>query len=132
MRAGPSGHTSTLLAREAAAAPGLRLLVLHGSRARGDAHARSDWDFGYQADASFDPDRLLGRLVEALSSDRVDLIDLDRASALLRYLTAAEGVAIYEHTPRAFEQFTIDAVTTWCDLAPVLEPAYAASLARLH
>lgn len=35
------------IAELAATMPGLGLLVLHGSRARGDAHQRSDWDFAY-------------------------------------------------------------------------------------
>ncbi|HSF42194.1 MAG TPA: nucleotidyltransferase domain-containing protein, partial [Thermoanaerobaculia bacterium] len=39
--------------------PGLHLLILFGSRARGDDHLGSDWDFGYLAGADFDPDDLL-------------------------------------------------------------------------
>jgi hypothetical protein len=37
-------------------------LILYGSRARGTAHAASDWDFAYEADAAFDPDGLLAGL----------------------------------------------------------------------
>ena len=37
----------------------LRLLVLHGSRARGDARPDSDWYLGYLAEPGFDPDGLL-------------------------------------------------------------------------
>lgn len=56
----------------------LRLLVLHGSRARGDHHAHSDWDFAYQAAPGFDVDGLLTSLVEAVhpshSSHWLDLV----------------------------------------------------------
>jgi len=105
--------------------PGLRLLVLHGSRARGDAHAQSDWDFAYSAEQGFDVDGLLALLVESLGADRVDLADLDRAGALLRHRVASDGVALYEEAPGNFQTFQIEAARIWCDLAPVLEPAYA-------
>jgi len=109
----------------AAASGGLRLLVLHASRARGDAHAHSDWDFAYRADTSFDPDGLLARLADALKADRIDLVDLDRAGALLRYRAARDGVVCFENATGEFEQFWIDAVSTRCELGPVLERAYA-------
>ena len=68
---------------QVAGLPGLRLLVLHGSRARGQAHAGSDWDFAYLADPGFDADELLMRLVEGIGADRVDLADLGRAGEAL-------------------------------------------------
>jgi predicted nucleotidyltransferase len=111
--------------REAAAsARGLGLLVLHGSRARGDDHERSDWDFGYEADASFDPDALLATLVERLACDRIDLADLNRAGALLRFRVARDGSAVFEREAGAFDRFRLEAVHTWCDMQPVLERAY--------
>jgi len=70
---------------DARAFPGLCLLLLHGSRARGDAHALSDWDFAYESTAGFDPDALLATLADRLKADRIDLVDLTRAGALLRY-----------------------------------------------
>ncbi|MGH9387551.1 MAG: type VII toxin-antitoxin system MntA family adenylyltransferase antitoxin [Vicinamibacterales bacterium] len=124
-------HPDVALRKLAAAAPELRLLVLYGSRARGDAHERSDWDFAYEADAGFDPDRLLAELAEHLNTDRVDLVDLGRAGALLRYRVARDGAVVFEHDGGRFERFWLDAVDTWCDLAPVLEPAYASVLDAL-
>jgi predicted nucleotidyltransferase len=119
------------LARVGAAAPGLRLLVLYGSRARGDAHAGSDWDFAYEAEAPFDPDGLLASLADLLEADRIDLTTLDGASALLRHRVARDGVAVFERTSGVFERFRLDAIHTWCDLAPVLEPLYAKVLETL-
>lgn len=112
------------LARTAASAPGLGLLVLHGSRGRGDAHAGSDWDFAYEADADFDPDGLLASLADLLKVDRIDLVDLDRAGALLRHRVARDGLVLFERSPGLFERFWLDAVRNWCELAPVLEPLY--------
>ena len=113
------------LTRVATAASGLQLLLLHGSRARHEAHAHSDWDFAYEADATFDPDALLAALADALHADRIDLVDLDRAGALFRHRAARDGVVLFERTPGRFDRFWLNAVTTWCDLAPVLEPLYA-------
>lgn len=113
------------LTRVAAAAPGLHLLLLHGSRARNEAHAHSDWDFAFEADAAFDPDALMAAFADALHADRIDLVDLDRAGALLRHRVARDGVVLFERAPGRFDRFWLNAVTTWCDLAPVLEPLYS-------
>ena len=110
--------------------PGLSLLLLHGSRARDSARPDSDWDLAYLSDDSFDPDRLLADLAIALNADRIDLADLSRAGALLRYRAAADGIVIHERKPGTFESFWLQAVDTWCDLAPVLLPAYDAILAE--
>jgi hypothetical protein len=59
------------------------------SHGRGEAHARSDWDFAYEADATFAPDGLLASLADRLKADRIDLVDLDRARRLCRILTLA-------------------------------------------
>jgi predicted nucleotidyltransferase len=119
----------TTVARVAEAMPGLRLLVLHGSRARGEAHALSDWDFAYESDGAFDPDALLAVLADTLEADEIDLVDLTRAGALLRHRVARDGVVMVEKPTGRFADFRLDAVHTWCDLAPVLEPLYEQVLA---
>jgi hypothetical protein len=83
---------------------GVRLAILFGSRARGDATAASDWDIGYLADPSVDRDGLLADLVRALDTDRVDLVDLDRAGGLIRF-RAARGIPVFEATADAFARF---------------------------
>lgn len=113
------------LTRIASAASGLQMLLLHGSRARNEAHAHSDWDFAYEADAGFDADAMLAALADALHVDRIDLVDLDRAGALFRHRVARDRVVLFERTPGRFDRFWLNAVDTWCDLAPVLEPIYA-------
>ena len=123
--------TFEALARSAAAMPGLELLLLFGSRSRGDAQPGSDWDLGYLAADPFDLTRLLGAVVEIVSSDRVDLVDLRRASGLLRYRAARDGLPVYEARPRLAEQFCFEAVQFWCDAAPVLRRGYDEVLAEL-
>ena len=114
----------------AAAQPGLALLVLYGSRARGTPHAHSDWDFGYVADAGFDPRPFLGELVSALACDGVDLVDLERASGQLRYRAAAEGLVIAERAG-AFSAFWTAAVGYWLDMQDVVRAEYTRALSRL-
>lgn len=104
--------------------PHLRLLVLHGSRARGTAHQLSDWDFAYLGHGGFDPDALLAALVDASGNDRVDAVDLDRAGALIRHRVARDGVVVYETRPGIFDEFRLQATQTWCDLEPVRTPLY--------
>lgn len=110
---------------------GLRLLILHGSRARGEAGPRSDWDFGYLADEAFDPEVLHLRLTMALGSDAVDLVDLARASALLRFRAASDGVVLVQRWEGVFELFQLDAVRFWCDAGPVIRAAQSDVLAAL-
>lgn len=115
----------------AASHAGLRLLVLHGSRSRGRQHAGSDWDFGYRADDRFDPSLLQAGLTEVLGTDRVDLTDLDRASALLRFEAARHGIAVHEGAPGAFQEFALAATLFWCAAEPVIRRAHEAVLASL-
>lgn len=117
--------------RIAASARGLRLLMLFGSRARGDAHARSDWDFGFIATPAFDVAAFLAALVETLDSDAIDLADVERATGLLRYRIARDGYVVFEAIPRLGEQFQFDAVQFWCDAEAVLQCGYQDVLASL-
>jgi predicted nucleotidyltransferase len=110
----------------------LRLLVLHGSRARGEAHASSDWDFAYVADPELDDLALRAALARALGSDRIDLVDLDRAGGLLRYRVARDGKAIFEREGSEFEHFSVGAVRFWLDAEPTIRSAYGAVLEGLN
>ncbi|HEX9888483.1 MAG TPA: nucleotidyltransferase domain-containing protein [Nitriliruptorales bacterium] len=114
----------------AAAAPGLKLLLLHGSRARGDEHPGSDWDLGYLADPTFDAPMLHGVLARLLGTDDVDLVDLARASALLRYRAARDGCVVHD-AGGAYETFWLEAVDFWCDAGPLIRAGYEDTLARL-
>ncbi len=111
--------------------PGLRLLLLHGSRARGDAHARSDWDVGYLADDELDHLGLTADIVAALGTDDVDVVDLAHASALLRFAAARDGHRVYERSSDDHAAFVLQATRFWCDAEPVIRRAGAAVLADL-
>lgn len=115
----------------AAGQTGLRLAVLFGSRARGDATDRSDWDIGYLADARFDRERFLADLIAALGTEQIDLVDLERAGGLVRFRAARDGIALFEHAPDAFARFWLDAVSFWCDMGPIIRAGYEDILAEL-
>lgn len=111
--------------------PELELLILFGSRARGQAHENSDWDFGYCASQKFDSISLNTDLVYLLGTDKVDLVDLSRASGLLRFRAASDGVSIYQKTNYEYEKFWLQAVNFWCDAGPIIRKEYDALLKRL-
>ena len=118
------------LAGLAAAQPGLRLLLLFGSRAQGRAHRGSDWDFGYLGDAELAVEALHQALIVHLRSERVDLVDLARASGLLRYRAASQGRVLFERGDE-HRRFWLEAVGFWCDVEPVLRSGYDRVLERL-
>lgn len=108
------------------------MLLLFGSRARGEESSRSDWDLGYLADATMDVDALLAALVTALGTDRVDLVDLSRTSGLLRFRAARDGVTVFESSPGLADRFRLEAATFWCDAEHVLRQGYEEVLAELR
>jgi len=95
--------------------PYLKLLVLFGSRARGDHKADSDWDFAALYDQALRQQYEKGGwdcyrgwvvLEQALKlSEDIDFIVLNDCSDILAHTVAREGKVIYEKTPREFEAF---------------------------
>jgi len=130
LRVPPEKPMRDRIARLAAQAPGLQLLVLHGSRGRGDERPDSDWDLAYLGDASFDPDDLLADLVLGLRTDRIDLANLGTAGGLFRYRVARDGQPLFEARDGAFADFWMRAVSFWCDAGPILRAGYEAILAE--
>jgi predicted nucleotidyltransferase len=110
---------------------GLRLLLLFGSRARGDERADSDWDFGYLGSTALDVDGLLATLVLTVGSDRIDLVNLARAGGQLRFRAAGDSVPLFATDAKEFPRFWFDAVSFWCDMQPVLRAGYEEVLSEL-
>jgi predicted nucleotidyltransferase len=109
----------------------LKMLVLFGSRARGETHEGSDWDLAYLASAGFDVSSLYADLAMTLRTDKVDLVDLAAAGGLIRYRVARDGIVIMEREPGTFDKFWFEAVSFWCDAEPVLRAGYASILEGL-
>jgi predicted nucleotidyltransferase len=118
---GPDLQAVVELARKT---PELELLLLFGSRARGDSHAGSDWDFGYLAGPELDPYDLLARLALLLGTDWIDLVNLNRVNGLLRFRAASEGKTLFESRKGVFERFAVEAISYWCDMGPIIKTGY--------
>lgn len=111
--------------------PELRLLLVYGSRSRRSAHHGSDWDLGYLADDGLDELAVLADAAQQLGTDDVDLVNLARASALLRFEAARDGRLIAERDAGDHEAFVLDATQFWCDAGTVIRQAQDAVLADL-
>ena len=119
------------LGSAAARHPDLRLLIVHGSRSQHLEPEGSDWDLGYLADGPLVTAELTAAMTEVLGTDDVDVTNLARASALLRFRAARDGRCAYERDPGTFEDFVLEATLFWCDAEPVIRRAHAALLERL-
>ncbi|MEG4519299.1 MULTISPECIES: type VII toxin-antitoxin system MntA family adenylyltransferase antitoxin [unclassified Microcoleus] len=97
--------------------PYLKMLILFGSRARGDTHAKSDWDFAALYDeklreescnnrgfAWFEVPGILGEAF-SINSDEIDVVELNRCSPLIANFIAHDGKLLYEQESGQFEQF---------------------------
>jgi uncharacterized protein (DUF433 family)/predicted nucleotidyltransferase len=96
--------------------PYLKLLVLFGSRARGDHDPQSDWDFAFLCDeelrkqyeeGGFGFLRVWGILqqIYKLGDDQLDAIDLKECSNILAHNIAKDGQILYEFEPGEFAAF---------------------------
>lgn len=107
--------------------PSLKLLVLFGSRARGEADPSSDWDFAFLSEPDlptapkpfwFPGSDLLETLCKLLqvSEDTIDLVDLSTCSEITAHFVARDRQVIYEKTPGEFAQFQGCALKTKAEL----------------
>ncbi|PNW54204.1 UNVERIFIED_CONTAM: hypothetical protein BEN50_09360 [Euhalothece sp. KZN 001] len=95
--------------------PYLTMLILFGSRGRGEPHENSDWDFAVLYNEELAKEQLKGWdwlkiydiLADAfeISSDAIDVVNLNQCSPLIAHYVARDGQLIYEQETGLFEQF---------------------------
>lgn len=95
--------------------PYLKMLILFGSRVRGDTHCNSDWDFAVLYDQSlreqtvegFGWFEIYGILADIfqIPDDKIDVVDLDRCSPLIAHYIAQDGKLLYEQEQGLFNEF---------------------------
>jgi len=107
------------LRRAAASFPEVKLAVLFGSTARGQARPKSDVDLGillepYSVDLRFRVEAELGRS----AAREVDVILLDDAPPLLRFEIAREGILLFQRADDLWTDFKVRAMVDWWDWAP--------------
>jgi len=107
--------------------PYLKLLVLFGSRARGDADENSDWDFAVLYDEELRKHYEKGGLdwlrlwtvlekVLDLPDNKVDVVDLGHCSPLLAHFVARDGTVLFEEEAGEFERFRQRALKSEAEL----------------
>lgn len=111
--------------------PYLKLLILFGSRARGDHSPSSDWDFAllfdenlrqqYEPGGGWNCFRSWGVLqqVLGLGDDEIDWVDLKDASDLLAHAIARDGVVIYESESGIFQKFRQEHLKTDAEMKQI-------------
>jgi len=83
----------------------LRLVILFGSAASGKTHRNSDIDIAFLFEKSVDILELTNTVIRLLHNDNVDVIDLRRASPLLKFSVVKKGKLLFEKTPGEFNEF---------------------------
>jgi uncharacterized protein len=102
------------------------LVFLFGSIAAGRSHRKSDVDIAILfkpppgVDRSEDISDMAGRL-SALLGKEVDLVQLDRASPVLKMQVLKNGVLVYSSDKGHFYRFQMDTVNQYDDLKRVRE-----------
>ncbi len=119
------------LADALATEPGVRLAVLFGSAARGDAPSGSDLDVGVLGPHASDLPSLTVRL-ERATGRPVDVIALTEAPPLLRFEIARDGRVLAERQPHLWSDFKARAMVDWWDWAPIARRFHAAAASRLR
>ncbi|MBI3761678.1 MAG: nucleotidyltransferase domain-containing protein [Chloroflexi bacterium] len=97
----------------------LDLVILFGSRATGKTHQHSDIDIGVLRRGGPVPtDQVLDldfKLSQIIKPGEVDIVDLRRASGLLRHTACEKGVLLYERAPGLFAGFRVRAWNLYQD-----------------
>ena len=113
------------------------LAVLYGSHARGQAGPLSDVDVVVLLERSFDSEHyfdrrleIIGRLMQVLNTNEVDVIILNQAPLALQYRVARDGIVLYSRHHDHLIEFVSQTVSRYLDFKPVIERHERAILAR--
>ena len=111
--------------------PALRLFIVFGSQGLKQAAPTSDWDLAFIADPGLDLGALYTDLILLLGTDGIDVVNLETANALHRFIAAQSSVPIFEKSSGEHEKFWFEAVNFWCDSGPLIKKEYHALLNTL-
>ncbi|MDR4507309.1 MAG: nucleotidyltransferase domain-containing protein [Candidatus Brocadiaceae bacterium] len=93
----------------------LKLVILFGSISTGNIHKRSDIDLGFLFVNIIDILNLTNSVIRLLKTDTVDVVDLRRASPLLKFAAVKNGKLLYEKAPGMFHEFASLAFRRYVD-----------------
>lgn len=105
--------------KEIAKKHNLKLLILFGSRARGEEKKGSDWDFAFYPSHSFSVDDdmvLFEDLMSLLKDEKIDLLNLKKTKKLyVAHKVFQTGKVVYEKDKGFFVRKKWDAWFDWQD-----------------
>jgi predicted nucleotidyltransferase len=121
------------LRERAASLPELKLAVLFGSTARGQARKGSDVDLALLVDPDT-PDARRKALIELerVAGRAVDAVYLNEAPPLLRFEISRDGVLLLEREEGLWTDFRVKAMVDWWDWAPYAKRIEEAAIRRLR
>jgi len=121
------GQYAEKLSRYFASIEDVILAYLFGSHARGRAWAESDVDVAVLLAGRPDDDHCLdtrmeviGRLMDLLRTDDVDVVILNQAPPALRYAVLRDGILLYCRDHRAKMEFHLYTLNEYLDFQPIL------------
>lgn len=94
---------------------GLKLVLLFGSTVTGNTHRQSDIDIGFLFDGEMDTLVLTNKVIRLLKTDNVDVVDLNRASPLLKFSASRNCQVLFEKRPGVFSVFSSLAFRRYVD-----------------
>ncbi len=97
--------------------PDVELVILFGSAVSGTTHPESDLDVAIQGRQPLDVVETTNQVIRLLRTDRVDVVDLRRASPLLMMEIARGGMLLYEREPGLYVAFCSLAHRRYVDTA---------------
>jgi len=111
---------------------GLELVLLFGSIVTGKVHRRSDIDLGFLFEGEVDILALTNKVIRLLKSDRVDVVDLQKASPLLKFSAVKRSEVLFEKRPGIFSVFSSLAFRRFVDTKKLRDAQHSAVLDFLH
>ncbi|MFL6196590.1 MAG: type VII toxin-antitoxin system MntA family adenylyltransferase antitoxin [Thermoanaerobaculia bacterium] len=121
------------LRQSAASLPEVRLAVLFGSTARGQARKGSDVDLGVllNPDTREARDKAQAELGRAAERE-VDVVFLDEAPPLLRFEVSRDGELLLEREEGLWTGFKARAMVDWWDWAPTARKIHRTIIQHLR
>jgi len=111
---------------------GLKLVLLFGSSVTGNRHRQSDIDVGFFFDGEVDIFALTNKVIRLLKTDKVDVVDLKKASLLLKFSASRSSVVLFEKTPGLFNAFSSLAFRRYVDTKKLRDAQHSVVMDFLH
>jgi len=111
---------------------GLQLVLLFGSSVTGNRHRQSDIDVGFLFDGKLDILALTNKVIRLLKTDKVDVVDLKKASPLLKFSASRSSVVLFEKTPGLFNAFSSLAFRRYVDTKKLRDAQRSVVMDFLH